>query len=201
MLRDVEEKLRLRQGYSAMLCTAVFVIIYGGTTYYTKNYADTESIVFPFESRLPFLQWFLIPYVASGIFFGQIFFWCRTKDELRTYTKRFLMAAFIADAVFLIFPLRNSFIRPDPSNFATKAFHKFIEFFDSPYNQAPSLHVTYAILYWTVIKSRFKNILRWTLFIFLILMILSTVFVYQHHVIDVFSGLLLGILCIVFVKH
>lgn len=195
-----DQQLAKMKGYAALACTFFFIIIYGGSTIYAKTQADAGSLVFPFEKYIPFIPWMVVPYMTSGLFFMWVFFWCETHEQLLVYTKRFAFATLVAGICFVLFPLKNSFIRPQSNSLAVAGFEKFILHFDSPYNQAPSLHVTYAVLFWTVIKTKFNTNVRFGLGIWLILMILATVLVYQHHVIDVLSGLLLAILCIVFIK-
>lgn len=191
--------LRLK-AYSALICTLLFITLYSATTYYSKTYADASSFTFPFEENLPFVPWLIIPYLSSGIFFGLMFFWCQSERILRLYTKRFIFVTVVAATIFLLFPLKNTFVRPELDHIAVKIFDKLLEYFDSPYNQAPSLHVTYAVLYWTVLKLRFSGYLKVIIAIWLLLMIVSTVFVYQHHIIDVISGLLLGLISILVIK-
>lgn len=200
MERETRGRSLKWNGYAVLFCSILFFSVYGGTTYYSKNFADAESFVFEFEKEIPFISWMLIPYMSSGLFFAMVFFWCRTKTQLKIYTLRFALATVVAGICFVIFPLKHSFERPQTNNEAVLSFEKFIELFDSPYNQAPSLHVTYAVLYWTVVKVRFDGLTKWLIAVWLLLMIISTVFVYQHHIIDLISGLFLAVFCLLVLK-
>jgi membrane-associated phospholipid phosphatase len=69
---------------------------------------------------------------------------------------------------------------------------RFIYAHDAPYNCFPSLHTslsTVMALYFVFIKS------KWKLFFVIIslLIILSTLFVKQHYILDVIAGLILGV--------
>ena len=62
---------------------------------------------------------------------------------------------------------------------------------DKPYNLVPSLHVVYTASISAALMERGSTGLRAVLGIWAALIMISTVFVHQHHVVDVVSDLFL----------
>ena len=63
---------------------------------------------------------------------------------------------------------------------------------DQPFNQFPSLHVTYCVIFWSVWRQVCRGAARAMLAVWLLLVGASTVFTWQHHVLDVAGGVVLG---------
>jgi membrane-associated phospholipid phosphatase len=110
-------------------------------------------------------------------------------QRLALLGRRLVYATLCAGAVFLLFPSHLGFARVLPDNPVLAAVYANIFFVDLPHNMAPSLHLVFssAIILALVeaVKSTVVRILFWT---WLGLIGLSTVFVHQHHLIDVASG-------------
>ncbi|WP_262711474.1 phosphatase PAP2 family protein [Chryseobacterium sp. SNU WT5] len=106
-------------------------------------------------------------------------------------TKRMLFIIISAGICFLLFPLRFSLIKPEANNTIFQFFFQFLSKVDSPYNQAPSLHVAFALLFWTVFRN-LKSYWRALAAFWLLLLALSTITTYQHHFIDIICGAILA---------
>lgn len=170
---------------SLFICWGVFYVIYSLSGAYAASLDDVPSLYFPFEKAIPFISYTIYPYMSSGLFFIYVFFLCRTCKELSVLSKRILFVTMVSGICFVLFPLKQSFTRPETANLL----FTFLERYDTPFNQAPSLHVSYAFIFWSAVGgSRFKRLLRGWLF----LMVVSTLTVYQHHLIDVVSAFALG---------
>lgn len=180
-----------RQLLVAIYCLLLFQLTYSYTAAYASSLAAVPSFVFDFEQHIPFIPWMILPYMSSGLFFCLVPFYCRQKGELLCYAKRFTFVTLIAVLCFLLFPLRFSFDRPQVENLLFTIFFSFLEKYDSPFNQAPSLHVAYACLFWSVLRWKFNGWKKIILGIWLLLMGLGTLTVYQHHVIDLLTACLL----------
>jgi len=61
--------------------------------------------------------------------------------------------------------------------------------FDRPFNQAPSLHVALTAVLWVAYGRHFKGGMLWLIRSWFVVMALSTLTTYQHHFIDVPTGL------------
>lgn len=188
-----ENRLTFRKKFLAMLlCSLVFSVVYNGATFYASNLENVPSFTFDFEKYIPFIGWTIIPYMTSGLFFITVFFFCKSLEELKILTKRILFIIIFAGICFVLFPLKYSFPKPIVDQYFLKIPFQFLKTFDSPFNQAPSLHIAFTIVFWSV----FKNIEKWKYFIliWLLAIALSTLTTFQHHLIDVFTGVLLAYL-------
>lgn len=186
-----EKRLKIQQKFFALiLCSLVFTIVYNYSAWHTSTVQEVPSFVFDFEKYIPFIPWTIIPYMTSGIFFCLVFFFCTSKEQLKTLTKRILFVTIIAGVSFLLFPLKFSLPKPDANSFILDYSFQFLKTFDSPFNQAPSLHIAYAFIFWSVFRTLKK--IRIFILCWLILLGLSTLTTYQHHCIDLIMGALLA---------
>ncbi|WP_165826540.1 phosphatase PAP2 family protein [Chryseobacterium oncorhynchi] len=186
-----EKQLKIKQKlYALILCSIVFMMVYNGAAWYISTLAEVPSFIFDFEKYIPFISWTIIPYMTSGLFFCLVFFLCNSKEQLKVLAQRMLFVTIVAGICFLLFPLQFSFPKPETENLFLGYSFQFLKTFDSPFNQAPSLHIAYAFIFWSV----FRNIEKGKIFImlWLILLGISTLTTYQHHFIDVITGTLVA---------
>lgn len=186
-----EKQLKIRQqAFALTVCTVVFMAVYNLCTWYATSLNDLPSFTFDFEKSIPFIPLSIIPYMASGFFFCLVFFSCKNKHQLKILTWRMLFVTIIAGLFFVTVPLRFSLTKPDVSNSILNLPFSFLHTFDSPFNQSPSLHIAFAFIFWSV----FKDLTKWRTFllIWLILLGISTLTTFQHHVIDLLTGAILA---------
>ncbi|WP_295199495.1 phosphatase PAP2 family protein [uncultured Chryseobacterium sp.] len=189
--RMTEKQLKIRrQAYALTLCTVVFMVVYNLCTWYASSLDHVPSFTFDFEKSIPFVPWSIIPYMAGGLFFCLVFFSCKDKHQLKILTWRMLFVIVTAGIFFIITPLRFSFPKPEVPHAILGMPFSFLKTFDSPFNQSPSLHITFAFIFWSV----FKDLSKWRnfLMIWLILLGISTLTTYQHHIIDILTGAILA---------
>lgn len=182
---DVKQKI-----YALLLCSVVFMTVYNYSAWHASNLQKVSSFIFDFEKHIPFLPWTIIPYMASGLFFCSVFFFCNTKEQLKILTRRMLFVTIVAGICFLLFPLKFSLQKPEIDNSIFGYSFQFLSTFDSPFNQAPSLHIAYAFIFWSV----FKDLKKWRMLLlfWLIALGISTLTTYQHHFIDIIAGTILA---------
>jgi len=174
----------------------LFLVIYNFCGWYTSNLENVKSFVFNFEHSIPFLSWTIIPYMSSGLFFVIIFFICTYQYELILLVKRINFITIISGVCFILFPLKYSYTKPDVDSPFFNFFFQFLHTWDTNYNQAPSLHIGYACIFWSVLRKNLHGGWKVIAGIWILLMGLSTLTVYQHHFIDIITALLL--ICITF---
>lgn len=174
-----------------IICSILFGVIYNFNAWYASTLSYVPSFVFSFEKHIPFIPWTIIPYLTSGIFFISIFFFCKNNEQLVTLFKRLLLVIITAGIFYFLFPLKYSFIKSDATNALFRFLFQFIKNVDSPYNQAPSLHIAFAFIFWTVFRD-FKKKWRNLFAIWLVLLGLSTLTTYQHHLMDVLTSAILA---------
>lgn len=161
-----------------------------------------RHLVFGWEQGIPFFQWMIVPYMSSGPFFVCAFLLLPTADQLRVFSQRMLMASVLAALVFVLFPLRFSWPRPAADAPLCAALFQLLGSVDQPYNQLPSLHVAYCLLFWSALAPLLRGLAaRLLLALWLLLTALATLFTFQHHAADLAGGLALGLLCMLAVRR
>ena len=172
----------------------LFFLTYGAANAYAAAQPGVPSIVFGWETAIPFLAWTIVPYWSIDLFYGLSLFVCRDRRELDRHALRLVAAQAIAVACFVAWPLTFSFARPETHGAFGWMFDVLLGF-DKPFNQAPSLHIVLLVLLWlrfgAHIRARWA---RWALHAWAVLIGASVLTTYQHHFIDVPTGMLAGFL-------
>jgi membrane-associated phospholipid phosphatase len=177
----------------------LFFLLYGSANQFAHITEPHPSIIFSWEGNIPFIDIFIIPYMSSDILFVIALMLPQKRFELRVLAVRIVLAIAISCLVFVLFPLSFSFEKPAPEHFVW--LFDLLQA-DLPYNQLPSLHISLAIIIWESMRKNISSsILKGALFIWIILIMLSTLFVYQHHFIDLPTGALVGIACVYLVPY
>ena len=172
----------------------LFFVVYGFCNWYTAQIAPVPSFYFEWERSVPVIPALIIPYMSIDLFFAASVFLCRDKVELDRHASRIVLAILISAAGFLLFPLHFAFERPPVAGFYGAVFD-LLTSFDQPYNQAPSLHISLLIILWVRYAMHARGIWRWLLHAWFFLIGISVVPTFQHHVIDIYTGIAVGVLC------
>lgn len=168
-----------------------FFLMYGTSNWLTSLRPEVGSYYFEWEQHIPFVPFMIIPYMSTDVMFAGALFLCRTRGELRTLAFRFILAICVSTAGFLLFPLRFAFPRPAVDGFLGSIFN-FLTSFDQPFNQAPSLHISLLIIQWMVYAKHTRSWLKSIIHLWCVLIGLSTVLTYQHHIIDLYTGVVVA---------
>ena len=183
------------QALRLMQVSIAFVVLYAVSNYLTGLRSDIGEGVFAWERAIPFVAISILPYLSIFALFAASFFLCRGREELERHCARLLLALLISILCYALFPLRFDFVRPEPTG-ATGAVFKMLWTVDLPFNRAPSLHISVLVILW----ARFIDVLparsRTLLHVWMTAIAVSVLTTYQHHVIDVVSGLLVGATCL-----
>ncbi|SEN92175.1 PAP2 superfamily protein [Duganella sp. CF517] len=185
---------------SLALNAALFGACYPATNYLgqlEQQQGGLGGVAMAWEASLPFMPWMVVPYMTSGLLFALSFLLVRGRGELSALSRRVAFATLVACLLFAAFPLRFELVRP-PVDAALPAWlFAQLSLVDRPYNQLPSLHVAYCVIFWPALRTVARApCQRAALAGWLLLVAVSTVFTYQHHVLDVAGGALLGVLAI-----
>ena len=153
------------------------------------------QILLPFDKNIPLFPSAIIPYLFGSLLFIAFPIWAAVfakPQEFEAYAISILLATVASYAVYLAFP---TFVtRPEIAS--TDIFSKAMEILyktDKAYNAVPSGHAfstTMIFLY----LSRWRPDYRFAWLIIAILVLASTLLTRQHNLIDLFSGVLLGVL-------
>ena len=178
--------------------SALFVGVYGFCNVITSLRPHVGSLYFAWERAIPFVPALILPYLSIDLFFIAAPFLARSDRERSTFARRIVAAILIAGVCFLLFPLRFAFERPPVEGFVGVIFNRF-RTLDPPFNEFPSLHVALWLILFQTYFRRFKGVLRVGVVIWLVLIGISPLVTYQHHVVDILGGLGLGVFCLHFV--
>ncbi|MBS1160964.1 MAG: rane-associated phospholipid phosphatase protein [Proteobacteria bacterium] len=174
----------------------VFFLSYGYANQLAATQATAGSLFFAWERQIPFLPWTIVPYWTIDLFYGLSFLCCRNAREVDRHALRLFTAQLISVACFLAWPLRFAFERP-PADGLFGALFTALTSFDQPYNQAPSLHIGLLVLIW----FQFARLptgwpLRFLTHAWALLIGISVLTTWQHHLIDVPTGAAVGLFCL-----
>jgi membrane-associated phospholipid phosphatase len=180
---------------------AVFGIAYPLANLSAASRAAGRNVMLAWDTAIPFLPWMVVPYMTSGLLFAASFLLARSDEDLRTFSRRMLFTTVTACAIFVAWPLKFSMPRPAVEPGIAAALFDVLYAVDRPYNQLPSLHVAYCLLFWWPLRRAFSSAAACaTVFCWLVLVAASTVFTWQHHLVDVAGGLALGGVALALIK-
>ena len=151
-----------------------------------------------FDDWIPFVPGFVIPYVVwyAYVIVTSVYLFFRSREAFRKIAIFLSAGMCFACIVYTMFP-NGQFLRPMTlgdgwcSRLIANLYRN-----DTPFNSAPSIHVIYAIGTALAILEHSRNVRRnwyiaiaWATWTMTVLICLSTVFIKQHSVIDLVSGL------------
>ncbi|MGZ8270514.1 MAG: dual specificity protein phosphatase family protein [Methylophilus sp.] len=172
-----------------------FFLSYGWVNYITSGRSDVHVIVEAWEHSIPFVPWLMLPYMSIDAFYAASLFLFRKRSALDRHALRLLLATVISLIGFLLFPLRFSFDVPKAEGF-NGALQALLLGFDQPYNQAPSLHISLLLILWVVYAKKLNGLTKLALDIWFTAIAASVLLVYQHHFIDLWTGAVVGVVCL-----
>lgn len=171
--------------------SALFIGTYWVANYLTGMRSDIGATVFAWERNIPFVTWTIVPYLSICAFFVASFFVTSEPVELRRHSLRLMLTLLVAVICYATFPLRFTFERPVIEGIFSPMYGALV-WFDRPYNRAPSLHIAVLLILWTRFtpcRYPWQGLCLHAWFLLIAVSVLTT---YQHHVIDVLAGLALG---------
>lgn len=184
----------LSQLAALVVVAAIFYASYGATNALASARANVPEIYFAWERALPFWAWSIVPYWSLNLLYALGFFLCRDAEELARYVTQLLAAQMIATLFFIAFPLQMSWEKPAVSGLSGFLFSSLAAF-DLPFNQAPSLHIILCVVVGAFYLRKARAVwLKAALAAWFALIGLSVLTTYQHHFIDIPTGLAAGCL-------
>jgi protein-tyrosine phosphatase/membrane-associated phospholipid phosphatase len=165
----------------------LFFITYGAANHWAAALGHVPSVVFDWESHIPFVPWTILPYWSIDLFYGLSLLVASSPLELRRQVARLLTTQMLCVVSFMCWPLRFSSQRPHVDGVFGQLFDALMGF-DLPYNQAPSLHIVLLVVY----RRRASGWVLTVCHVWSALIAVSVLTTYQHHFVDVPTGLLAG---------
>lgn len=188
----MKTKLFLSQFAALVVVAAIFYASYGATNALASARTNVPEIYFAWERAVPFLAWSIVLYWSLNLLYALGFFLCRDGRELARYVAQLLAAQLIATLFFIAFPLQMSWEKPAVSGLSGFLFSSLAAF-DLPFNQAPSLHIILCVVVGAFYLRKARTVwLKAALVAWFALIGLSVLTTYQHHFIDIPTGLAAG---------
>ena len=188
----MKTKLFLSQLVALVVVAAIFYASYGAANALASARANVPEIYFAWERAVPFWAWSIVPYWSLNLLYALGFFLCRDAGELVRYVTQLLAAQVIATLFFIAFPLQMSWEKPAVSGLSGFLFSSLAAF-DLPFNQAPSLHIILCVVVGAFYLRKARSVwLKAALAAWFALIGLSVLTTYQHHFIDIPTGLAAG---------
>ena len=159
----------------------------GGWIFYFVFYFLTENLI-------PFHEAFVIPYCFWYFLVGGslLYFALYDVDSFKKLQVFIIITQVVAMAAYILYPSRQE-LRPEvfPRQNVLSALMGFIYAFDTPTGICPSLHVAYSLGIASVFCHIREESRAWKGFMVFsaVAISLSTAFVKQHSVVDIFAAL------------
>src|ERR1051325_411996 len=180
--------------------SVLFLIVYGGCNWITGHRGNVGTLNLEWERNIPFVPFFILPYMSIDLFFVVAPFLCRTDRELSVLARRIAAAIVVAGVCFLLFPFRFAFERPDADGWLGGLFDWF-RGMDAPHNLIPSLHATFTLILCDIYIRHTRGRVRVAIVVWFVLIALSPVLTYQHHLVDIVGGFVLAGYCFYFFRE
>jgi hypothetical protein len=179
-------------GFWAVWVGVAFFAVYPTCNWLTSRRTRLFDFYVAPELALPFVPSFIWAYLSMyALFLTPPLF--LDAPRLRALGRQLVAATIFSGLVFLILPARLGFARVVPSDSFYRAVYSRLFAIDEPHNLVPSMHVVFsALIALSVADCAAPGIVRTFFFVWLGLIVASTVLVHQHHLIDPAAGLLVA---------
>jgi membrane-associated phospholipid phosphatase len=160
----------------------VFAVCYGGASWWTSTLpGPLPSWDFAFEQRVPFVPWAALIYltITPVLLLAP---WL-LRDRTPMFAFALSVETLIATFFFLVFPQTVAWVRPPAGSWA----FRLADAMNLSYNNFPSLHVAFAVsAAWA-----YRRVAWW---FWAAAVALSTLLMWEHHVVDILGGVVLAVL-------
>ena len=181
------------------ICVLFCLTVYLGTNEIASNMERHYGLYFDFEKDIPLVPWMIYIYASFHLLLALNFFIIKDPKVIKAFTISLMASSFIAALIFLSFPGELGFSRVDGTA-GYEAMYSFLHKIDHPHNLYPSLHITFSVLTAFAMFDQTTN--KWFhgfLLVWITLICCSVVLVHQHHLFDIFTGLILSFIVIMYV--
>jgi membrane-associated phospholipid phosphatase len=182
----------LPASWTSAWLSALFLLVYGTTNWLATLRSDLPTWYFRWELAIPFVPLFIVPYMSIDLFFVAAPFVCSNREQRAVLARRIVFAILVAGAIFVLMPLRLAYPREPVEGWLGAIFDAF-RGFDAPHNLFPSLHIALQTILADTYARNTRGPVRVLCLAWFGLIALSTVLTYQHHVVDIAGGFVLGV--------
>jgi membrane-associated phospholipid phosphatase len=174
--------------------TLWWLFVYWGCDWLTGQRTDRVHVHLDFEMRLPFVPALVVVYRSIDQMFLLGPFVLRTSREVRALSLALFTAIGLAGIGFLLLPAEIAYPpHEDPGMWAP--FLVLNRQIVRTYNLVPSLHVALTTITLGAYSTHCRRPGKGLLALWGTAIALATLFLHQHHLLDVVTGLALGWAC------
>lgn len=193
----------MKEKKKCLISIILLLIIQALLYYLTKLIQEPPHLIgTSFDKSFPFCKYFVFIYNSWYPFLIISWYILYKKDKL--VYKRFYVASvismLIANIIFIIYPStidRASFIVNDLASFILNITYML----DTPINCLPSMHCMFCFTtLYAITQSKLNFRSKLVIIIYLILIILSTLFIKQHVIYDVLLAFVISTICYYFIS-
>ena len=188
---------RLNKRIRTIIIWGAITLIFSTVVYFGTNEIASKSehfyeLYFEFERDIPMVPWMIYIYQSFAVLIIVTYFSIKSPQKIKAYSISFMSSCGIAAVFFILFPTELGFSRTENIE-GYEFMYNLLHMIDKPHNLAPSLHITYSALGAYVLSSEIKSKwLKGMIWLWFLLICSSIVLVHQHHLFDVFSGMVLA---------
>lgn len=170
--------------------TLWWLAVYVSADWLTGLRAERVRIHLDAELQIPFIPAMILVYRSIDLMFPLAPFVLRTRPEIRALTATLVVVTGIAGVGFLLLPAEAAYPPQAPGDWAQ--LYTWNQRIVLTYNMAPSLHVALSIVTLSAYARRRGRVGKTLLTAWAAAIAVSTLLTHHHHLLDVFTGLLLG---------
>jgi hypothetical protein len=181
------ERLRTYLLWSFWVGIAFFAV-YPTMNWITSLRPGPFHLYLPAELAIPFIPQFIWAYLSMYVLFLLPPFFI-PAPHMPPLGKQLIAGSLISAVLFLLAPAELGFVRVVPAHAPYAALYAGVFGVDRPYNLVPSLHVIYSSAIVLACADFARPAARAGFLVWLVVIVASTVFVHQHHLLDVAAAL------------
>ncbi|HEX3071047.1 MAG TPA: Ser/Thr and Tyr protein phosphatase [Thermoanaerobaculia bacterium] len=181
------ERLRMFSFWSFWIGVAFFGV-YPTMNWITSLRSLRLHLYLPAELAIPFVPQFIWAYLSMYVLFLMPLSFIPTA-RMPALGKQLIAGTLISAGFFLILPAELGFVRVLPASAPYRGLFAGIFGIDHPFNLVPSLHVIYTTAITMACADFARAPVRFGLLLWLAVVVASTLFVHQHHLLDVAAAL------------
>lgn len=181
-------------GIWALWVGIAFFSVYPTCNWLTAQRNETYPLYLQSELNIPLVPEFFWIYMSMyGLFLLPPF--VLNPEQLKRLGKQLVAVTILSGILFLLIPTQLGFVRVEPQEPFYQGLFERLFTIDLPHNLVPSLHIVFStVITLAVLEGIGRSSIKLALLLWLGLLCLSTLLVHQHHLLDVFSGLLIAVL-------
>jgi membrane-associated phospholipid phosphatase len=178
------------------LFSKIFFSVYGGASLLARIRGARPDFHFDWELRLPFIPWLAIVYLSVPLLLLLTPFILRTWRSFTPFFLTLTAETLVAGVFFLLLPMVQAYPAREAHGFGGAIFH-LADRLNLDYNEFPSLHIAFTVTAAIVFGRRCGPLGRTLFALWAVVVAVSTLFLHEHHLLDLAAGATLGLVSVV----